>query len=138
MALQTHALPYRLVGDSFEVLLVTSRRKRKWILPKGKIEIGETAAQRAAIEAFEEAGVRGTVSAKPLLASSLADPSRAHIYPLAVLEELEQWPEMALRQRAWFSFPEARARLKNEGVLHALDSFAATIFHDGGPVVPMG
>ncbi len=138
MPLQTHALPYRRTSDGLEILLVTSRRKGKWILPKGKIEAGETAAQRAAIEAFEEAGVRGSVSAKPLLASSLADPSQAQIYPLAVLEELEQWPEMAVRQRAWFSVSEARARLQDEGMLRALAAFAARFSDAPRPSDPSG
>ncbi|EJL27214.1 NTP pyrophosphohydrolase [Novosphingobium sp. AP12] len=136
MPLQTHALPYRMTSDGFEVLLVTSRRKGKWILPKGKIEAGETAAHRASIEAFEEAGVRGTVAAEPLLASSLADPSQAQIYPLAVLEELELWPEMGVRQRAWFSLPEARARLRDAGLLRALTAFAATVFEDVRAATP--
>lgn len=122
MALQTHALPYRLTGDSIEVLLVTSRRKGKWILPKGKIEVGETAAERAVIEAFEEAGVRGTVSSMPLLASSLADLSQAQVYPLEVFEELEHWPEMAERQRGWFLLSNARARLRDNSLRRALDA----------------
>ena len=138
MPLQTHALPYRRTSDGLEILLVTSRRKRKWILPKGKIEAGETAAQRAAIEAFEEAGVRGSVSAKPMLASSLADPSRAQIYSLAVLEELEQWPEMAVRQRGWFSLSEARSRLQDEVTLRALAAFAAAFSDNPSPSDPTG
>jgi 8-oxo-dGTP pyrophosphatase MutT (NUDIX family) len=129
MSLQTHALPYRLTSDSVEVLLVTSRRKGKWILPKGKIEMGETAAERAAIEAFEEAGVRGTVFAMPLLASSLADLSQAQVYPLEVLEELTQWPEMAERQRRWFSLSDARSRLRENSLLRALDAFAVQLSH---------
>ncbi|HUD30962.1 MAG TPA: NUDIX hydrolase [Novosphingobium sp.] len=130
MPLQTHALPYRVRDGRIEVLLVTSRRKGKWILPKGKVEPGETPSQRAAIEAFEEAGIRGTVSAKPVLASSLADPSRAQIYPLLVLEELEQWPEMELRQRAWFPMSEARSRLRNDWLLRALAAFSMQLSAD--------
>ncbi|WP_395396014.1 NUDIX hydrolase (plasmid) [Novosphingobium sp. BL-8A] len=122
---QSNALPYRLNGDSCEVLLVTSRRKGKWILPKGKIEPGETASQRAATEAFEEAGVLGTVSKQPVNASASFDPSRARVYALRVETELEQWPEMRSRKRAWFSLSEARSILQDEKLQRALQAFAA-------------
>ncbi len=122
---QSNALPYRLNGDTCEVLLVTSRRKGKWILPKGKIEPGETASQRAAAEAFEEAGVLGTVSKQPLNASATFDPSRAKIYALRVETELEQWPEMTSRKRAWFSLSEARSILQDEKLRCGLAVFAA-------------
>jgi 8-oxo-dGTP pyrophosphatase MutT (NUDIX family) len=125
MPAQSNALPYRLNGGTCEVLLVTSRRKGKWILPKGKIEPGETASQRAATEAFEEAGVLGTVSTQPLATSALMDPSRAKVYALMVEEELDRWPEMNVRERAWFSLSEARVILRDEGLQRALKVFAA-------------
>ena len=60
MRVQYGALPYRFAADgSLEVLIVTTRRTRRWIIPKGWPIHGLTPAKSAAREAFEEAGVRG-------------------------------------------------------------------------------
>lgn len=124
MRIQVSALPYRFVDDSCEILLVTSRRRGKWILPRGKIEAGETAAERAAKEAFEEAGVVGKVAQHPLLKEQTADPSRPTIFPLEVLREEETWPEMHERQRAWMSVMEARTKLTDIPLRDALTAFS--------------
>ncbi|HEY1934850.1 MAG TPA: NUDIX hydrolase [Acetobacteraceae bacterium] len=64
---QYGALPYSLnKAGEIEVLLLTSRTRRRWIIPKGWPIKGLKPAKSAAREAFEEAGVRGTVSGKPL------------------------------------------------------------------------
>jgi len=121
------ALPYRFVGNTCEVLLVTSRRSGKWILPKGKIEAGETAAERAAAEAFEEGGVLGHIASRPLLAGSRADLSRPPVFPLEVVDERAAWPEMRERRRAWLSIADARERLISHGLRQALDALAAQV-----------
>ena len=60
---QYAALPYRLNGHAQpEVMLVTSRETRRWIIPKGWPHKGKTPHHSAAREAFEEAGVVGAVS----------------------------------------------------------------------------
>jgi ADP-ribose pyrophosphatase YjhB (NUDIX family) len=46
------------------MLLVTTRQTKRWIIPKGWPIKGLRPAKSAAREAFEEAGVRGKVSAK--------------------------------------------------------------------------
>lgn len=104
---------------------MTSRRKGKWILPKGKIEAGETAAERAAAEAFEEGGVVGRIAKHPLPASRPADISRPTVFPLEVVEEQAAWPEMRERQRAWLPIVDARKRLMGEGQRQALDALVA-------------
>ena len=42
--------------------IVTSRRTRRWVLPKGGIDSGMEGHEAAAQEAFEEAGVTGDIS----------------------------------------------------------------------------
>ena len=63
---QYAALPYRLSGRSREVMLVTSRETRRWIIPKGWPHKGKAPHHSAAREAFEEAGVIGAVRRHPL------------------------------------------------------------------------
>src|SRR6476619_2038868 len=59
---QYAALPFRLNGKTrTEVMLVTSRETRRWIIPKGWPHKGKAPHDSAAREAFEEAGVVGAV-----------------------------------------------------------------------------
>ena len=64
---QYGALPYRFTHDGvLEILLLTTRRSGRWIIPKGWPIKGLRPAKSAAREAFEEAGVRGQVRAKSI------------------------------------------------------------------------
>ena len=66
LPLQTGALPWRISGKTIEILLVTGRRSGQWTIPKGWPMPGKTLAEAAAQEAFEEAGVEGTVDPVPI------------------------------------------------------------------------
>jgi len=60
--MQCAAIPYRKTeAGNLEILLVTSRGKGNWILPKGNVKPGKSAAVSAAEEAYEEAGARGVI-----------------------------------------------------------------------------
>ena len=66
---QFAALPFRTREDDLEILLITTRKKRRWSVPKGW-PIKRTAPhETAVIEAYEEAGV-GEQSAKSRSAAS--------------------------------------------------------------------
>jgi 8-oxo-dGTP pyrophosphatase MutT (NUDIX family) len=59
---QYGALPYRFTKSGApEILLVTTRQTKRWIIPKGWPIKGLKPAKSAAREAYEEAGVRGSV-----------------------------------------------------------------------------
>ena len=76
---------------------------------------GKTLAEAAAQEAFEEAGVRGTVDPKPIgtirhlkqrvIAGKLE--VKAVVHRLRVDRELPNWPELGQRKRKWFSAKDA-------------------------------
>ena len=62
---QFSALPCRIGANGRpEVLLLTSRKTRRWVIPKGWPIKGLKPCEVAAREANEEAGVRGTMSSK--------------------------------------------------------------------------
>ena len=63
---QFGALCYRVEKGMVQILLVTSRGTKRWIVPKGWPEDGLTPAEAAAKEAGEEAGVTGTVKQRPI------------------------------------------------------------------------
>lgn len=67
MTPQSAAIPYRVESDGgVSVLLVTSRTRRRRILPKGKIARGLMASSSAEREAYREAGVTGRIASEPI------------------------------------------------------------------------
>src|ERR1700735_3272830 len=64
---QYGALPYRFTPmAALEILIVTTRQSRRWIVPKGWPIKRLTPSKSAAREAFEEAGVRGKIGARAI------------------------------------------------------------------------
>jgi 8-oxo-dGTP pyrophosphatase MutT (NUDIX family) len=114
---QVAALPFRVTEAGLEVLLITSRRTRRWIVPKGWPEAGVSPAADAAREAMEEAGVVGDVAETPVGAFHYlkerkhrdGTSCRVDLFPLKVTRQLKTWPEKASRDARWFSFAEAAA-----------------------------
>lgn len=124
---QYAALPWRMGERGVEVLLVTSRQTRRWIIPKGWPMKGRTGPEAAAQEAWEEGGVRGRIAGTPLgtfgYVKRYADaPDRTcavKVFALAVSEEDDVWPEMSQRERRWMTLSEAAAAV-DEPELKAL------------------
>ncbi|ODT87767.1 NUDIX hydrolase [Phenylobacterium sp. SCN 70-31] len=125
---QYAALPWRKADDgSVQILLITSRESRRWVIPKGWPMKDKAPEAAAAQEAYEEAGVLGAPKRKPLgiyhydkrLRSGRLQHVRVMVYPLEVAEARDIWPEMAERDRMWGSPAEA-AGLVDEPELRTL------------------
>jgi 8-oxo-dGTP pyrophosphatase MutT (NUDIX family) len=101
-----------LIVHRDRVCLVTATSGRRWILPKGTLEPGQTAGECAAIEAWEEAGVRGRPARKPLAkyeSRKSGRPSIVSVFRLDIQAVESRWPERDLRRRRWVSFARAIA-----------------------------
>ena len=130
---QAAALPYRPLVDSeelFEVLLVTSSAGR-WIIPKGDIDEGLPAPQAAEQEAFEEGGVRGRIGRRPIgtfqtckQQHGAAILAEVDVFPLKVVEELERWPEMGVRQRRWLPIGQAAGAVREPELAAIIRAFS--------------
>ncbi len=132
---QVAAIPVRRTSSgAVEVLLVTSRETRRWVVPKGwpwrKVDDHKAAAG----EAWEEAGVRGRAGRKsigtftyPKLRNGVAQLLEVRTYLLVVAEELSTWPEVEQRSRQWFS-PERAAQLVAEPELSLMLREIAIVF----------
>jgi 8-oxo-dGTP pyrophosphatase MutT (NUDIX family) len=124
---QYAALPYVVVGDRVLVLLVTSRDTGRWVVPKGWPKRKRTPAELAALEAFEEAGIEGEVSKRPIgsftygkrLRGMLSVRCKVDVFALRVTAEHLDWPERSERTRCWMR-PEAAAEGVDEAELGEL------------------
>jgi 8-oxo-dGTP pyrophosphatase MutT (NUDIX family) len=99
-------------GLAPRILLVSSRRNGGWGLPKGHVEPGETPRAAAAREAFEEAGVSGAISPRPVgrYTYSKDTPAQRYkvtVYALEIQSIAEDFPDKAVRRSRWFSAGDA-------------------------------
>lgn len=101
---QSAVIPYRRTAEGLKVLLITSSRRRRWIVPKGLVEPHLSEAESAMQEAYEEAGIRGDVSAAPIGSyaySKWGATCVVAVFLLDVHTVLDTWPEALFRQRRW-------------------------------------
>lgn len=112
---QFGALCWRRNKDDLQVLLITSRRTKRWILPKGWPMDGATPIEAAQTEAWEEAGVTGKATPVCLgiysyskeLEAKTRLPCIVAVFPLKVTKSEKSWPEAKERKRKWFSLKKA-------------------------------
>ena len=125
---QFAALPWRRdAAGAVEVLLITSRETRRWVIPKGWPIKGIKAWKSAAQEAFEEAGLLGKVGKRPVgayaydkrLKSGRLQHVRVAVFGLQVEQEAEAYPEAGQREKQWLAPTEA-ARVVDEPELMVL------------------
>jgi len=116
---QFAALCYRVKRGKVQILLITSRGTKRWIVPKGWPMEGKTPANSAAREAWEEAGVTGLPHEACIGVYSYAKdagtkdgmPCLAMLYPVGVEALARVYPERGQRRREWMSRKEAAAKV---------------------------
>ena len=131
--LQYGALPYHFTdAGALEILLVTTRKTKRWMIPKGWPIKGLKAAKSAAREAYEEAGVRGTIRArsigfftydKRLEEDGITVPCEVKVFPLLVKRQDLTWPESRQRKCEWFAPELAVSAIKEESLRELISSF---------------
>ena len=128
---QFAALCYRVHNDETQILLVTSRQSGRWIIPKGWPMEGETPAQSAATEAYEEAGVEGKTynvclglySYTKIMDGTDDLPCAVSVFPVKVKKVLKSYPEAKERRRKWFSVKKAASRVREPELRKILKHF---------------
>jgi len=129
---QVAALPYRTRADeSFEILLITSRDTRRWVIPKGNRMVGRSAHEAAAIEAWEEAGITGAICPTAIGNYTYVKRRRdgsgrkanVRVFPLAWAHQAEDWPERGERDARWFTLPDAAAAVDEHDLAALIRDF---------------
>lgn len=112
---QAAALPVR----NGKVCLVTSSNGKRWVIPKGLIEPGQTAGETALQEAWEEAGLVGALDPQPVgsyVYQKWCGTCHVTVFVMRVTEVATDWPEMDLRQRSWLTPGGALERIDDAGL----------------------
>ncbi len=124
--MQSGVIPYKIVDDNAYVLLVTSRKKKKWILPKGVAETPMTLQESATKEAWEEAGalgIAGRSSIGTLRYKKKGVEISCTYYPLRVTKLTRHYPEMKFRKRKWVKLVDAHKFVKSKDLQKLLKAF---------------
>jgi 8-oxo-dGTP pyrophosphatase MutT (NUDIX family) len=133
---QYAALPFMLKNGRPRVMLVTSRGRGRWIIPKGWPEKQLRPHASAAKEAYEEAGILGKIDERSIGSyryekrgpSGETATFEVTAYLLEVERELRDWPEKGQRRKRWLAPAKAARLVAEEGLGLLLLQFDAA--HD--------
>lgn len=113
---QSAVIPYRELDGDLEILLISSRKKRRWVIPKGVKEPELSAQASAEQEALEEAGIEGRVSGCPVghyEYKKWGGTCRVEVFVMSVEKVHLEWLE-SYRDREWVSVQEAAQRVSEK------------------------
>jgi 8-oxo-dGTP pyrophosphatase MutT (NUDIX family) len=118
--IQFAALPFIVDPNGLvQVLLLTSRETRRWVIPKGWPIRGLKPRDVAVREAFEEAGLTGKIIGKrpvgsyrysKLLTPDVQIPCDVGVFLFRVDQQANEWPEKGQRELQWLR-PEEAAKM---------------------------
>ena len=128
---QFGAICYRVKDGTIQILLVTTRRTGRWMVPRGWPIDATTPAQTALREAWEEAGVRGKVTGNCVGVYSyikeLDDdddlPCLVALFPVKVQDLEKSYPERKERKRRWFTPKKAAEKLDEPELSQIVKAF---------------
>ncbi|MGB5260302.1 MAG: NUDIX hydrolase [Gammaproteobacteria bacterium] len=113
---QSGVIPFRKRNGKLELLMVTSTKKKRWVIPKGVKERHLSAKKSALKEAWEEAGIRGKISRPPIGAyryRKWGGVCTVQVYAMEVSKVFRHWEE-SFRDRKWFTHREALQCIKGK------------------------
>ncbi len=106
---QSGVIPFRRDNGEVQIALITSKRRKRWMIPKGVIDRELSPRESATKEAYEEAGLRGYAYAQLLgeyKYRKWGGTCNVQVFLFKVKEALETWPEAHLRDRRWVNLAE--------------------------------
>jgi phosphohistidine phosphatase len=122
---QAGVVAFRRKKGDLEVCLIRNTGRKKWKIPKGFVDAGETAEQAALKEAWEEAGLRGRLVGEPIGSYEYKKwgyELTVAVFVMEVTGEEEDWEESRFRERKWWPVDTAFTLLKKHPVQPMLDA----------------
>src|SRR5438270_2754473 len=116
---QAAALPLR----NGRACIITSSNGKRWVIPKGLIEPGQSAGETALQEAWEEAGLVGTLQPEPVgsyLYEKYGNTYHVIVFVMDVTQVAQDWPERAARERSWVGATGLFERIEEPGLVEVL------------------
>jgi 8-oxo-dGTP pyrophosphatase MutT (NUDIX family) len=128
--IQYAALPFRLLPQR-EVMLVSSRETKRWVIPKGWPMKGRKPHAAAAQEALEEAGLVGKIEKTPLgsyhytkqMRNGAGILCRVDVFALDVQRQRKTWRERDERITRWFPIDEAADAVREPELAKLIRTF---------------
>jgi ADP-ribose pyrophosphatase YjhB (NUDIX family) len=116
----THAgaVVYRGSREKRQYLIITSARGNGWVLPKGRVEDGETLIEAATREVREESGVVGRIVGQLGVVRRRRGKVRAKFFLMRRLHESESREARRVR---WLEVEDALERLSRADARALLD-----------------
>ena len=127
---QAGVLAYMADPADRRMVIVTSRRTRRWVFPKGSVDRGMAPAQAATHEAFEEAGRIGQADDTPVgffMTPKIRPPLIwtvvVTLFPMPIDVVLDDWQEAHQRERRFVTMEEARELLSQPDMIALAEQF---------------
>lgn len=133
---QSGVIPHRTHGDRTEILLITSLRRSRWIIPKGVVDFGLTPVESACKEAWEEAGIRGVARPEPIGTyhyEKWNGVCTVTVFLLRVETTDDAWPE-SIRRREWWPVEQAAELVEEPELRELIRAVPRVIAAPGGSV----
>ena len=112
-------VPVRKKRNRLEVCLIRRRKSRRWGIPKGFVDPGDTPQKAGLTEAIEEAGLRGRIRGRRIGTygyDKYGKSLKVGVYLMKVRNTQKDWDESGFRTRRWFSPKQAASRLAKHPV----------------------
>jgi 8-oxo-dGTP pyrophosphatase MutT (NUDIX family) len=108
-----------------QICLITSSSGKHWLVPKGHLEHGLKLRETARQEAWEEAGLIGVISPRPVGAYEYQKFGRIYrvvIFWMQVTHVQRKWPEQKRRRRRWLSPEKALPHISHSPLRRIVDA----------------
>ena len=123
---QSSVIPFRNNNGSIELLIISSRKNKRWIFPKGIIEENISSRESALKEALEEAGIEGEVL-KDLVGKykykKWGGKCKVNVYGMKVTVLYDTWEEN-FRERKWVRLEEVNEYITHKKILKIIQTLA--------------
>ena len=116
---QAGVIPFRRKKDTIEICLIRNKGRKKWKIPKGFVDPGETVEAGGAQGSMGRGRADGTPGRRAdrvLRLRQVGLKLTVSVYLMEVTDQDDKWEESRFRERAWSPIDSAFARLKKHPV----------------------